>query len=51
MSERFAGSFKRVVSLPEGADPSRVEARYRDGVLRVSAQRRESAQPKRLEIK
>lgn len=50
-SERFAGSFKRVVSLPEDVDPARIEAGYRDGVLRVSVQRRESAQPKRIEVK
>lgn len=48
--ERYAGPFKRVVSLPDDADPSRVDARYRDGVLRVSIQRRESAQPKRIEV-
>jgi HSP20 family protein len=50
-SERHAGSFKRVVSLPEDVDPARIEARYRDGVLRVSMQRRESAQPKRIDVK
>jgi HSP20 family protein len=50
-AERFAGPFKRVVSLPEDADPSRIDAQYRDGVLRISVQRRESAQPRRIEIK
>lgn len=49
--ERFAGSFKRVVSLPEDVDPAGIEARYRDGVLRVSVPRRESALPKRIEVK
>lgn len=49
--ERFAGSFKRVVSLPEDVDPAGIEARYRDGVLRVSIPRRESALPKRIEVK
>src|SRR6478609_7870174 len=33
-NERFAGSFRRVVSLPEDTDPNRVDASYRDGVLR-----------------
>jgi HSP20 family protein len=50
-AERFAGSFKRVLNLPEDVDPASVEARYRDGVLRISVQRRESAQPKRIEVK
>ncbi|MDQ4146569.1 MAG: Hsp20/alpha crystallin family protein, partial [Pseudomonadota bacterium] len=49
-AERFAGSFRRTLSLPEEADPSRVEARYRNGVLHISIQRPESMQPKRIEI-
>ena len=31
--ERFAGNFRRVVSLPEDADPGKVDASYRDGIL------------------
>lgn len=50
-SERFAGRFRRTVSLPEDADPARVDAKYRDGVLRISVARRASAQPKRIEVK
>ena len=49
-AERFAGGFRRAVSLPEDADPDKVRAQYRDGVLRISIARRESAQPKRIEI-
>ena len=48
--ERFAGAFKRVISLPEDADPARVAAQYRDGVLRITANRREEAKPRRIEI-
>lgn len=50
-SERFNGRFRRTVSLPEDIDPDRVTANYRDGVLHVSVARRESAQPRRIEIK
>lgn len=49
-NERFAGRFRRVVSLPEDADPARVNASYRDGVLRVSVAKRESSQPRRIEV-
>ncbi|MBI5257328.1 MAG: Hsp20/alpha crystallin family protein [Burkholderiales bacterium] len=49
-SERFSGRFRRVVSLPDDIDPNAVNASYRDGVLRVSIQRRESAQPRRIEV-
>ncbi|MFH0343904.1 MAG: Hsp20/alpha crystallin family protein [Chromatiales bacterium] len=50
-NERAAGAFKRVVSLPEDADPARVEASYRDGVVCIAIQRQESAQPRRIEVK
>ncbi|MGH8354077.1 MAG: Hsp20/alpha crystallin family protein [Pseudomonas sp.] len=49
-NERFAGSFKRTLSLPEDADPDRVEARYRHGVLHIKVARRESAQPKHIAV-
>jgi HSP20 family protein len=49
--ERFAGPFRRVVSLPEDADASRVDATYRDGVLKVAVPKRESVKPRRIEVK
>ena len=49
-NERFAGRFRRVVSLPEDIDPDAVVAKYRDGVLHISVKRRESAQPRRITI-
>lgn len=48
--ERGAGSFTRAISLPDDVDPAQVTASYRDGVLRVSIARRESAQPKRIAV-
>ncbi len=48
--ERFVGGFKRVLSLPEDADASRVEATYRDGVLRISIPRRAPAKAKRIVV-
>ncbi|MBI3156856.1 MAG: Hsp20/alpha crystallin family protein [Burkholderiales bacterium] len=50
MNERFAGRFRRVVSLPDDIDPGAVGADYRDGVLHVSVKRRASAQPRRIEV-
>jgi len=50
INERFAGRFRRVVSLPEDADPNGVSAAYRDGVLRVTVKRLASAQPRRISI-
>jgi HSP20 family protein len=48
--ERFAGRFRRVVSLPDDIDPDGVSAGYADGVLRVSVKRREAAQPRRITV-
>lgn len=49
--ERFDGTFRRVITLPEDVDPNRVDARYRDGVLQINVQRREAARPKQIEVK
>jgi HSP20 family protein len=49
-NERFTGGFRRVVSLPEDADPGRVDATYRDGVLRITVAKRESSLPRRIDV-
>ena len=50
LAERFSGRFRRVVSLPDDIDPNEVSADYRDGVLHVSVSRRETSQPRRIDI-
>jgi HSP20 family protein len=50
INERFAGRFRRVLSLPEEIDPGDVSAQYRDGVLHIQLKRRESAQPRRITV-
>ena len=48
--ERFSGSFRRVVSLPEDVDAARVEASYRDGVLRIAVPKAEQSKPRRITV-
>jgi HSP20 family protein len=48
--ERFAGAFRRVVSLPEDCDAGRVEAAYRDGVLKIVIPKREESKPRRINV-
>jgi HSP20 family protein len=48
--ERFEGDFRRVITLPDDVDSDRVEARYRDGVLQITVQRRESARPRQITV-
>lgn len=50
IDERFHGRFRRVVTLPDDVDPNAVSARYTDGVLHVSVQRRAAAQPRRINV-
>jgi HSP20 family protein len=50
IDERFAGRFRRVVSLPDDIDPQQVRADYRDGVLHISIARQEAAQPRRIDV-
>lgn len=50
INERFAGRFRRVISLSDNVDPNGVSAEYRDGVLHISLKRREATQPRRIAI-
>jgi HSP20 family protein len=50
INERFDGAFRRVITLPDDADPEAVEAKLRDGVLHITVQRRASAQPRRIAV-
>jgi len=50
VNERFSGRFRRAVSLPDDLDPNRVTANYSDGVLHITIKRRESSQPRRVEV-
>ncbi|MEO6747047.1 MAG: Hsp20/alpha crystallin family protein [Caldimonas sp.] len=48
--ERFAGAFRRVISLPDDADPAKVDASLRDGLLRISVAKRESSKPRQIAV-
>lgn len=49
--ERFDGSFRRVITLPEDVDPDQVHARHHDGVLEIHVRRREAARPRQITVK
>jgi HSP20 family protein len=49
-NERFNGNFRRAISLPEDIDPDSIEARYRDGVLQITAKRPETAKPRQIQV-
>ena len=49
--ERFYGRFERSFSVPTDADESKVNAEFKDGVLRVHLAKSEKALPKQIEVK
>ncbi len=49
--ERSYGNFYRSFTLPEGADGAKVNADFKDGVLKVHLPKDEKAKPKTLEVK
>jgi HSP20 family protein len=49
--ERAYGSFLRSFSLPDDADASKVNAEFKDGVLKVHLPKGEKAKPKTTEVK
>ncbi|MCE4547543.1 MULTISPECIES: Hsp20/alpha crystallin family protein [unclassified Caballeronia] len=48
--ERFEGPFRRIVELPQQADPDRVQARYVDGCLLISVGKREASKPRAIVV-
>lgn len=49
--ERSYGSFLRSFNLPENADPEKVEAEFKDGLLRVHLPKQEKAKPRQIDVK
>ncbi|KUZ76392.1 Hsp20/alpha crystallin family protein [Burkholderia ubonensis] len=50
VQERFVGTFRRVIELPDTADPDKVQARYENGCLSISVGKRESSKPRAITI-
>ncbi|MFM0523222.1 Hsp20/alpha crystallin family protein [Caballeronia jiangsuensis] len=48
--ERFRGAFRRVIELPQQADPDKVQARYIDGCLLISVGKRETSKPRSISV-
>lgn len=46
ISERSYGSFQRRLSMPPDVDPDRIEAKYRQGVLKITIGKTKTAAPR-----
>ena len=48
--ERFTGNFTRIIGLPEGLDPDKIKAQYRDGILLVTIDKKEEQKPRQITV-
>lgn len=51
VQERVWGTFTRTIQLPTTVNASKIDARFRDGVLEVVLPKTEEAKPKQIEVK
>jgi HSP20 family protein len=49
--ERGGGKFRRVIPLPGTVEEPKIEATYKDGVLKIMLPKSKEAQPKQIEVK
>ncbi len=49
--ERSYGSFARTFALPDDGDAAKVNAEFKDGMLKVGIAKSEAARPKQIEVK
>ena len=48
--ERAFGKFHRSFALPDGLDPEKIDADYKDGVLKVEIPKPEEKKPKKIAV-
>jgi HSP20 family protein len=48
--ERSYGRFERHIALPEHTDAEKIDASYKDGVLRITVPKTEESKPKKIEV-
>ena len=51
LCERVYGNFTRTIRLPEHVDREKIEAEYKDGVLKLDIPKIEEAKPKEIKVK
>ncbi len=49
-TERFAGKFRRTVTLPTRVETNKVSATYKDGILTITLPKAEEAKPKQIQV-
>ena len=49
--ERFAGTFTRELTLPTPVDADKVDAKFENGVLKLTLPKSEAARPRKISVK
>ncbi|MFQ5963360.1 MAG: Hsp20/alpha crystallin family protein [Candidatus Scalinduaceae bacterium] len=49
--ERSSGSFSRTINLPASVDSNKVQAEYKDGILKINLPKKEETKAKKIEVK
>ncbi len=49
--ERAYGRFARIFTMPEDGDPAKVNAEFKEGLLKVRVAKSEAARPRQIEVK
>lgn len=49
-AERYYGKFSRSIDMPVTVDTSKIDAKYKDGVLEIVLPKSETARPKQIKI-
>ncbi len=49
-TERYVGTFRRSIALPNRVNANKVSATYEDGILRVTLPKAEEAKPKQIKV-
>jgi len=49
-TERYAGSFQRIFRIPGSVDKDKIDATYKDGILKVSLPKSEESRVKKIEV-
>jgi len=50
-TERYYGRFERYLPLPDSIDKDKVEAAYKNGVLKIKIAKRPDAAPRKIDVK
>ena len=51
LAERFCGSLRRTLTMPEDANEEGIQAAYRDGVLEVTIPKKPETKPRKIKIR